>query len=203
MASSLFPMLGLTIHANATLRVRAFHPLYYDSDEDSDFFFVELASRSAPVLPLALQSDVAREVPAGAQIQLGRSGQGILYYSLESGLLADCTSVGDSAHVRTTSNALIVTSVITFILDTVLVRQRRRLRPKRLCPRPYPRPPMDSTRDDPLVQRKQPSDCNHRGRLCSRWLRKMTPSSGTRSSLRPATIASVRQERKQQISRPT
>ena len=51
MASSLFPMLGLTIHANATLRVRAFHPLYYDSEEDNAFFFVELASRSAPVLP--------------------------------------------------------------------------------------------------------------------------------------------------------
>ena len=91
-SSALFPTLGLTLSANTTLKVRAFHTLYYASEEVSSFYYVEIAARSAPVLPLALQSSAVREVPIGSLLQIGRSGEGQLFYVLTSSSLPDCSS---------------------------------------------------------------------------------------------------------------
>ena len=48
-SSDLFPTLDLTLNANTTLRVRAFHSLYFASNEVSAFYFVEIPARSAAV----------------------------------------------------------------------------------------------------------------------------------------------------------
>ena len=96
-ASELFPTLGLTLTANTTLRVKAFHALYFSSAEASTFYHVELAARSSPVLPLALQPpSIMREVPEGTQLQIGRTGHGDLWWTLLPSLLPDCSSVSES-----------------------------------------------------------------------------------------------------------
>ena len=90
-SSPLLPAAGLELTSNTTVRVRAFHSAYYTSDESMAFFHVELAARSEPVLPLALTQGVVREVPAGTELQIGRSGEGQLWYVLSTSSTPDCS----------------------------------------------------------------------------------------------------------------
>ena len=76
--------IGATLRGNTTVRARAYHDLYYASEESIAFYHVLLPSRSYPQLPLALQHTTqgAREVPEGTQLQIGRVGTGHLWYAL-------------------------------------------------------------------------------------------------------------------------
>ena len=79
-SSPQLPASGLVLSRNTTLRVRAFHPLYFASAEATQFYHVLLPSRSRPLLPLALQPAGPREVPMGAQVQLASIGPGEVRY---------------------------------------------------------------------------------------------------------------------------
>ena len=76
------PASGLVLTRNTTVRVRAFHPLYFDSEETVQFYHVLLPPRSHPQLPIALQLGGPREVPEGAQLQLASTSGGELRFSL-------------------------------------------------------------------------------------------------------------------------
>ena len=76
------PASGLVLTSNTTVRVRAFHPLYFDSAETAQSYHVLLPPRSHPQLPAALQLGGPREVPEGAQLQLASTGGGELRYRL-------------------------------------------------------------------------------------------------------------------------
>ena len=73
---------GLLLASNTTVRVRAFHPLYFDSEEAVQSYHVLLPPRSHPQLPVALQLGGPREVPEGAQLQLASTGGGELRFAL-------------------------------------------------------------------------------------------------------------------------
>ena len=83
--------IGLVLRENTTLRARAYHELYYASEESVAFYHVLLPSRSYPQLPLALQHTMqstvggrqgALEVPEGTQLQIGRVGAGSVWFAL-------------------------------------------------------------------------------------------------------------------------
>ena len=73
---------GLLLTSNTTVRVRAFHPLYFDSDEAAQSYHVLLPSRSHPQLPVALQLGGPREVPEGSQLGLASTAGGELRFTL-------------------------------------------------------------------------------------------------------------------------
>jgi hypothetical protein len=74
------PTSGLIFTSNTTVRVRAFHTLYFDSEETVQFYHVLLPSRSYPQLPVALLLGGPREVPEGALLQLASTGGGELRF---------------------------------------------------------------------------------------------------------------------------
>ena len=76
------PASGLFLTSNTTVRVRAFHTLYFDSEETMQFYHVLLPPRSHPQLPVALLLGEPREVPEGAQLQLASTGGGKVRFRL-------------------------------------------------------------------------------------------------------------------------
>ena len=76
------PTSGLILRSNTTVRARAFHTLYFDSEETVQFYHVLLPPRSHPQLPVALLLGGPREVPEGAQLQLASTGGGELHFRL-------------------------------------------------------------------------------------------------------------------------
>ena len=76
------PASGLILTSNTTVRARAFHTLYFDSEETVQFYHVLLPPRSHPQLPVALLLGGPREVPEGAQLQLASTGGGELLFRL-------------------------------------------------------------------------------------------------------------------------
>lgn len=81
-SSPQLPASGLLLSSNTTVRLRAFHPLYFDSAEAVQSYHVLLPPRSQPQLPVALQPGGAREVPEGARLQLASTGGGELRFML-------------------------------------------------------------------------------------------------------------------------
>ena len=77
-SSPQLPASGLLLSSNTTVRLRAFHPLYFDSDEAVQSYHVLLPPRSQAQLPVALQPGGVREVPEGARLQLASTGGGEL-----------------------------------------------------------------------------------------------------------------------------
>ena len=77
-SSPQLPASGLLLSSNTTVRLRAFHPLYFDSAEAVQSYHVLLPPRSHAQLPAALQPGGVREVPEGARLQLASTGAGEL-----------------------------------------------------------------------------------------------------------------------------
>ena len=118
-SSSVFPTMGLKLTSNTSLRTRAFHPLYFESDETNSFFYVSPPPRSFPKFPVALQTDEVRTVPVGTQIQIGQTGDSdaALYYAMLPSPQPDCTSIG-SWMVYSSSIILTLPSDVTICAIT-------------------------------------------------------------------------------------